>query len=293
MFRVPSACPTSTATASSGIRVSFRVKGDAPPEKLQEVVARAQRRSAVFDMVTNGVPVSVEAIPTTALSRGRDGASAKETSMHFELTAKTEAGGRLVALAETLAEDFATRAGSTTAKPATRSRASRLSGARGTSQRRFPSEHGGLGVTSVHDVLVASSRLARGDASVAIGVNMHLDGGAATSSAAGRWPSRPGTNGAQPRSHARWSGRARGHGHGRRDQRAQPGPHAPRDDRRAHRVGLACERPQDLLHDVAGCERPLHGGDLCGRGRNRALRLRAHPRMRPASPSTTTGTPSA
>jgi hypothetical protein len=31
--------------------------------------------------------------------------------MHFELTAKTEAGGRLVALAETLAEDFATRAG--------------------------------------------------------------------------------------------------------------------------------------------------------------------------------------
>jgi uncharacterized OsmC-like protein len=44
-----------------GIRVSFRVKGDAPPEKLQEVVARAQRRSAVFDIVTNGVPVSVEA----------------------------------------------------------------------------------------------------------------------------------------------------------------------------------------------------------------------------------------
>ena len=42
------------------IRVSFRVKGDAPAEKLQEVVARAQRRSAVFDMVTNGVPVDVE-----------------------------------------------------------------------------------------------------------------------------------------------------------------------------------------------------------------------------------------
>jgi uncharacterized OsmC-like protein len=42
------------------IRASFRVKGDAPAEKLQEVVARAQRRSAVFDMVTNGVPVSIE-----------------------------------------------------------------------------------------------------------------------------------------------------------------------------------------------------------------------------------------
>ena len=42
------------------IRVSFRVEGDAPEEKLQEFVARAQQRSAVFDMVTNGVPVTVE-----------------------------------------------------------------------------------------------------------------------------------------------------------------------------------------------------------------------------------------
>jgi uncharacterized OsmC-like protein len=43
------------------IRVSFDVKGDAPPEKLQEVVSRAQARSAVFDMVSHGVPVHVEA----------------------------------------------------------------------------------------------------------------------------------------------------------------------------------------------------------------------------------------
>jgi uncharacterized OsmC-like protein len=42
------------------IRVSFKVKGDAPEEKLREVVARAQQRSAVFDMVSNGVPVIVE-----------------------------------------------------------------------------------------------------------------------------------------------------------------------------------------------------------------------------------------
>jgi uncharacterized OsmC-like protein len=41
------------------ISVSFRVKGDAPAEKLREVVERAEKRSAVFDMVTNGVPVSV------------------------------------------------------------------------------------------------------------------------------------------------------------------------------------------------------------------------------------------
>ena len=44
----------------SRIRVGFKVKGDAPEEKLGEVVARAQQRSAVFDMVTNGVPVTVE-----------------------------------------------------------------------------------------------------------------------------------------------------------------------------------------------------------------------------------------
>jgi alkylation response protein AidB-like acyl-CoA dehydrogenase len=38
----------------------------------------------------------------------------------------------------------------------------------------IPVELGGLGVGSAHDLVVASSRLARGDASVAIGVNMHL-----------------------------------------------------------------------------------------------------------------------
>jgi uncharacterized OsmC-like protein len=46
------------------IRVSFRIAGDAPEEKLREVVARAQQRSAVFDMVAHGVPVTVDA--TTA-----------------------------------------------------------------------------------------------------------------------------------------------------------------------------------------------------------------------------------
>ena len=43
----------------TSIRVSFTVKGDAPPEKLREVVKRAKARSAVFDMVSNGVPVTV------------------------------------------------------------------------------------------------------------------------------------------------------------------------------------------------------------------------------------------
>src|ERR1700761_5329443 len=42
------------------IGVAFRVTGTAPEEKLREVVERATQRSAVYDMVTNGVPVAVE-----------------------------------------------------------------------------------------------------------------------------------------------------------------------------------------------------------------------------------------
>jgi uncharacterized OsmC-like protein len=41
------------------IDVSFRVTGNAPEEKLREVVERAKARSAVYDIVTNGVPVAV------------------------------------------------------------------------------------------------------------------------------------------------------------------------------------------------------------------------------------------
>src|SRR5437764_9992898 len=42
------------------IGVAFRVTGNAPEDKLREIVERAQQRSAVYDMVTNGVPVTVE-----------------------------------------------------------------------------------------------------------------------------------------------------------------------------------------------------------------------------------------
>jgi uncharacterized OsmC-like protein len=42
------------------IGVSFRMAGNAPAEKLREVVERARKRSAVYDMVTNGVPVAVQ-----------------------------------------------------------------------------------------------------------------------------------------------------------------------------------------------------------------------------------------
>ena len=43
----------------TAIKVGFKVKGNATAEKLQEVIDRAQARSAVFDMVNHGVPVEV------------------------------------------------------------------------------------------------------------------------------------------------------------------------------------------------------------------------------------------
>jgi len=42
------------------IRVTFKVKGDAPRETLEELVRVAQQRSPVFDIVSNPVPVKVE-----------------------------------------------------------------------------------------------------------------------------------------------------------------------------------------------------------------------------------------
>ena len=41
------------------IRATFEIKGDAPPEKLREIVERSRARSAVFDVLTNGVPVEM------------------------------------------------------------------------------------------------------------------------------------------------------------------------------------------------------------------------------------------
>ena len=44
------------------IAVSFRVTGNAPAEKLREVVERAKQRSAVYDMVAHGVPIAVDVV---------------------------------------------------------------------------------------------------------------------------------------------------------------------------------------------------------------------------------------
>ena len=37
------------------ISIQFEIEGDAPPEKLQQLVEQARARSAVFDVLTNGV----------------------------------------------------------------------------------------------------------------------------------------------------------------------------------------------------------------------------------------------
>jgi uncharacterized OsmC-like protein len=42
------------------ITVRFTIKGDAPAETLRELVEQSRARSAVYDSVTNGVPVAIE-----------------------------------------------------------------------------------------------------------------------------------------------------------------------------------------------------------------------------------------
>lgn len=41
------------------LKVNFKIKGDAPKEKLREIVEQSRARSAVYDVLTNGVPVDI------------------------------------------------------------------------------------------------------------------------------------------------------------------------------------------------------------------------------------------
>ena len=43
----------------TGVKAKFRISGDAPAEELEKLVSKAVARSAVFDILNNGVPVSV------------------------------------------------------------------------------------------------------------------------------------------------------------------------------------------------------------------------------------------
>src|SRR3954454_6903946 len=93
--------------------------------------------------------------------------------MSHELTATTHPGERLLVLAEMLAGDLASRAAEHDRDGSYPQDSIVSLRDTGYFAAAVPPEHGGLGVESVHDHVVASSRLARGDASVAIGVNMH------------------------------------------------------------------------------------------------------------------------
>ena len=44
------------------IRMTIRIAGDAPEEKLRQVVARGTDRSVVFDSITVGVPITVQVV---------------------------------------------------------------------------------------------------------------------------------------------------------------------------------------------------------------------------------------
>ena len=63
--RATSTCSASSASATGvrngfqGIKVSFKLEGD-DPDKLRKVVEQSTARSAVYDIVTNGVPVAIE-----------------------------------------------------------------------------------------------------------------------------------------------------------------------------------------------------------------------------------------
>ena len=91
-----------------------------------------------------------------------------------ELRADTPAGAAMVAAAERFAADFAdgALAHDRDATFAT-GHLARLRD-EGYLYAPIPTELGGGGVASIHDVLVAMSRLARGDAATSIGVNMHF-----------------------------------------------------------------------------------------------------------------------
>jgi uncharacterized OsmC-like protein len=42
------------------LQISFDIQGDAPREKLEQLVMQSKARSAVYDIITNGIPVDIK-----------------------------------------------------------------------------------------------------------------------------------------------------------------------------------------------------------------------------------------
>lgn len=95
--------------------------------------------------------------------------------MNFEIQARTPQGHHLVQLAEQLAGDFATRAARHDREGTFAFENIDLLRTSGYLAAPVPTDLGGLGVESIHDLLLAQTRLARGDASTTIAANMHLN----------------------------------------------------------------------------------------------------------------------
>jgi alkylation response protein AidB-like acyl-CoA dehydrogenase len=92
----------------------------------------------------------------------------------IELQPKTPAGARLVASAESLAQRLAVTAAEHDTRGTYPLENVAVLKEAGYFVAPIPEQLGGQGVESLYDVLVASSRLARGDASTTLGLNMHL-----------------------------------------------------------------------------------------------------------------------
>ena len=108
------------------------------------------------------------------MTNGAAASAAPTDVLGAELGATTAAGAEMVATAERLAGEFA--AGALAHDRDGTFAAEHLERLRDDGFLVAPVARwlGGGGVDSVHDVLVAMSRLARGDASTTIGVNMHF-----------------------------------------------------------------------------------------------------------------------
>jgi L-evernosamine nitrososynthase len=91
-----------------------------------------------------------------------------------ELQPRTCRGARLVSSAESLAQQLACAAAEHDSRGTYPLENAGLLKETGYFTAPIPEQFGGQGVDSVHDILVASSRLARGDASTTLGLNMHL-----------------------------------------------------------------------------------------------------------------------
>jgi alkylation response protein AidB-like acyl-CoA dehydrogenase len=94
--------------------------------------------------------------------------------MDFALQPRTAPGKRFVTLAAWHAADFASRAAAHDREGSFPFENVEAMGTSGVMAACVPEEFGGLGLTSLHDLVIGINRLGRGDSSTAIAANMHI-----------------------------------------------------------------------------------------------------------------------